>query len=231
MDGLSDRYQRNIGAISRGEQRILMNSTVAIIGCGGLGGHVLEQLARLGIGSIMIWDYDVFEDHNLNRQILSDTGNIGVSKVEAAARRIQKINPDVKLLGMADRMDECQAREKLPQCQVVVDALDNIKDRLWLARICRELCIPLVHGAVEGWRGQVTTQYPGEMTLETIYARAENERSGQPFSTLAFTPALVASLQAAEVIKILIGRGELLRGRVMVIDLMEMEMDFIDIST
>ena len=238
MDGLSKRYWRNIGALSRDEQRTLVNSTVAIIGCGGLGGYVLEQLARLGIGCIMVWDYDVFEEHNLNRQILADSGNIGASKVDAAARRIARVNPEVRILAIDARFDAGLAREKLPEyaVQVVVDALDNIEDRLLLARICRELNLPLVHGAVEGWRGQVATQYPGEMTIETIYSRAGSESnpqplSTQPLSTLAFTPALVASLQAAEAVKIIIGRGEVLRGRLLAVDLLEMEMEYIDIIT
>lgn len=230
---LSQRYWRNLGTVSIAEQLVLMKSSVAVIGCGGMGGHVLEQLLRLGIGRIIAWDPDVFEEHNLNRQLLSEIGNIGTLKVEAAEQRAQAVNPEVKLLGIAARLD----RENGPgllrehQVQVAIDALDSGASRLALSAICRESGIPLVHGAVEGWRGQLATQYPGEMIIETIYNHAGTESdASQAVSTPSFTPALIASLQVAEAVKILIGRGEVTRGRLMLFDILEMEMEFVEMD-
>ena len=225
------RYLRNLDSISATEQQVLLGAKVAVIGCGGLGGHVLEQLARLGVGTIIAWDYDVFEEHNLNRQLLANIDLIGHKKVEAASMRIQAVNPSVNFQGIEEKFDREHGKGYLIGCQVVVDALDNIPARLGLSGICRELQIPLVHGAVEGWYGQLTTQFPGDRVIEQIYANGEttNPKKGY-ISTLAFTPALVASLQVAEVIKILLGRGELLRKKIMLVNLLDMDMETIDIS-
>src|SRR5512133_248942 len=95
---LPARYQRNRQAISAEQQRILFHSRVAVIGCGGLGGYVIEELARLGVGTIIAIDPDVFEEHNLNRQLLSSPATLGRAKVEAAAARIAEINPAVTLV-------------------------------------------------------------------------------------------------------------------------------------
>ncbi|MEN6392140.1 MAG: HesA/MoeB/ThiF family protein [Syntrophomonas sp.] len=222
------RYQRNIGTITAAEQQVLMKAKVAIIGCGGLGGNVLEQLARLGVGNILVWDYDSFEEHNLNRQLLSDLHLIGQNKVETASKRVAAINPAVNFKGMTIKFDRDQGLTILAGYQVVVDALDNIPDRLQLAALCRELQIPLVHGAVEGWIGQLTTQFPGETVIEKIYSKVSSaEQKG--ISTPVFTPALVASLQVSEVVKILLGRGELLRNRIMLVNLLDMDFDTIEI--
>lgn len=222
------RYLRNIGTITASEQQILMKATVAVIGCGGLGGNVVEQLARLGVGNILVWDYDSFEEHNLNRQSLSSLDLIGRSKVEAALERVAAINPAVNAQEITIKFDRDQGLAMLAGFQVVVDALDNIPDRLQLSTLCRDLQIPLVHGAVEGWVGQLTTQFPDETTIEKIYARGPSYNH-KAISTPVFTPALVASLQVAEVVKILLGRGELLRRRLMLIDLLYMDIDTIEI--
>lgn len=223
------RYLRNIGTIKTAEQQILLNSRAAVIGCGGLGGSVLEQLARLGIGNLIGWDLDVFEEHNLNRQILSDIKNIGANKIDAARARLKAINPAVVFHGILARFEPETGKEILTGCHVVIDALDNIEDRLQLSALCRELKIPLVHGAVEGWVGQLTTQFPGETVIEKIYARAQNHEKQRTVSTPVFTPALVASLQVAETVKILLGRGELLRNRIMLVNLLDMDMDVIEL--
>lgn len=221
------RYQRNIGTVSVSEQQLLLNSKVAVIGCGGLGGCVLEQLARLGVGTIIGWDFDAFEEHNINRQILSDLSQVGKSKVDVAESRLKAINPAVCFQAVKYRFDTEQARGILTGCKTVIDALDNVCDRLKLSSACRELGIPLVHGAVEGWVGQLTTQFPGDEVIEKIYS--QNYDNGRVLSAPAFTPALVASLQVAEVVKILLGRGELLRNRIMLINLLDMDMDTIEV--
>ena len=195
-----------------------------------MGGTVLEELSRLGVGNIKIWDHDVLEEHNLNRQLLSTIEAIGQSKAGAARARVGSINPAVNLHAEASRFDGERDRIMICDCQVVVDCLDNISDRLALATLCREFKIPLVHGAVEGWMGQITTQFPEDRVIEAIYEQSQNASGKTTISTPAFTPAVVASLQAAEVVKILLGRGELLRGRIMLINLLDMDFDSIDIK-
>lgn len=224
------RYQRNINTISTEDQYRLFKSSIAVIGCGGLGGYVIEELARMGVGAITAWDYDKFEEHNLNRQVLSSTGVIGQQKVQTAIQRVKDINPAIEFTAYDRKFDE-NSIALMGEIQVVVDALDNIQGRLLLSRVCLELGIPLVHGAIGGWYGQVTTQFPGDTTLEQIYGKADQDQGietslGNP----AFIPAVVASLQVAEVIKILLRTGETLRHRLLYLNLLDMEIDILKLE-
>jgi len=219
---LPARYQRNRKMISTAEQLKLARSQVAVIGCGGLGGYVLEELARLGVGRLVAVDPDVFEEHNLNRQLLSTPALLGAAKVEAAAARIFEVNPAVTVLPHHEAFSVTNGAALLAGCALAVDALDSIPVRLELAAVCAGMEIPLVHGAIAGWYGQVTTQFPGDTTLADSYARTGTgieKELGNP----SFTPAVVASLEVAEVCKVLLGRGTPLKGRTLVIDLLDME--------
>ncbi|HBA88791.1 MAG TPA: thiamine biosynthesis protein ThiF [Geobacter sp.] len=220
------RYQRNRETISNEGQLALLQSCVAVIGCGGLGGYIVEELARLGVGRIVAADPDVFEEHNLNRQLLSRIDNLGEPKVAAAAHRVAEINPAVQLVPHRKALGVENGRELLSGVTVAVDALDNVQSRLELAELCRELAIPLVHGAIAGWYGQVATQLPGDDI--SIYlasaaggSKGVESRLGNP----SFTPAVVASLQVAEVCKVILGQGEPLSGRMLIGNLLEMEFE------
>jgi len=226
------RYQRNVQAISIKDQYSLSKSQVAVVGCGGLGGYVIEELARLGVGSITAWDYDCFEEHNINRQLNAQLNNIGQSKTEMAAQRVKTINPVVEFIGLPHKFDEQQGKEFLTDIQVVIDALDNIPTRMMLAKVCHNLNIPLVHGAVGGWYGQVTTQFPGDNTLEQLYGGVHGTQGIEAAQgILSFVPAIVASLQVAEVTKILLGRGDLLREKVMFVNLLDMEIEIMELTS
>ncbi len=221
---LPARYQRNRDMMSVAEQLILARSRVAVIGCGGLGGYVIEELARLGVGHILAVDPDVFEEHNLNRQILSTPASLGKAKVEAALERVALINPAVTVAAVQEAFCSANGSRLLAGIMVAVDALDNIGYRLEMAELCNEAGIPMVHGAIGGWYGHVATQFPGESTVQNIYrhwkaGKGIEQQLGNP----SFTPAVVASLQVAEICKILLGRGELLRNRKLSIDLLSME--------
>lgn len=218
------RYQRNLSMVSIDEQLLLFRSRVAVIGCGGLGGYVIEELARLGVGTIIAIDPDVFEEHNLNRQLLSKPALIGSSKVEAAVTRVAEINPAVTLIPVQLAYTPENGKQLIHNSLVVVDALDSIKTRLALADTCSELKIPMVHGAIAGWYGHVATQLPGDNTVQSIYQNwVEGKGIEQQLGNPSFTPAVIASLQAAEVCKIILGRGELLHKRKLSIDLLDME--------
>lgn len=223
---LPARYQRNRQTISMAEQQTLFHSRITLIGCGGLGGYLLEELARLGVGQIVAVDHDVFEEHNLNRQLLATFDTLGRSKVDVAAERVATINPVVEFVPVKEAFSRENGGRIIAGSQVVVDALDTIGTRLLLAATCRELVIPLVHGAICGWFGQVTTQFPGEDTLEKLYQLC-TEDSGMEiiYGNPSFTPATVASLQAAEVCKILLGKGALLRKKVLCLNLLAMELE------
>ncbi len=227
---LPARYRRNFHAINVNDQYTLFNARVSVIGCGGLGGYIIEELARMGVGSITAWDYDVFEEHNLNRQVLSNISVLGRNKVDIAATRVKEINPVVNFLGLNMRFEDPKGLELLTNQQVVIDALDSVSSRLILSDTCRRLNLPLVHGAIGGWYGQVCTQLPGDDTLEQLYGphqQSQGIESSQ--GNMACTPAVVASLQVAEVLKLLLNRGELLHRRVMFINLLDMEMTTINL--
>ncbi len=223
---LPARYQRNRKTISAAEQLTLFRSRVVVIGCGGLGGYILEELARLGVGQLVAVDNDVFEEHNLNRQLLATISTLGRFKAEVAAERIASINPSVEIVPVKEAFTGENGERLLAGSQVVVDALDTIGARLLLSSVCGKLAIPLVHGAICGWFGQVSTQFPGEDTLGKLYLRCTEDRGMEKiYGNPSFTPAAVASLQTAEVCKILLGRGSLLRERVLCINLLAMEVD------
>ena len=220
------RYQRNRQTISCAGQLALLRSTVAVIGCGGLGGYVIEELARLGVGRIVAIDPDVFEEHNLNRQLLATFANNGEYKVDAAARRVADINPAVQLVPHRTALCAENGRELLAGATVVVDALDNLATRLEVAGTCRELRIPLVHGAIAGWYGQLATQFPGQditgfLTGPGVGVKGVETVLGNP----AFTPAVVASMQAAEACKVILAQGCAPLGRMLVLNLLDLEFE------
>jgi molybdopterin/thiamine biosynthesis adenylyltransferase/uncharacterized surface protein with fasciclin (FAS1) repeats len=228
---LPARYQRNREAISVVQQLTLFRSKVAVIGCGGLGGYVIEELARLGVGTIIAIDPDVFEEHNLNRQLLSSPATLGRAKVDAAAARVAEINPAITLVPIQVAYAPENGEELLHDAQVIVDALDSIQTRLALAQTCTDLGIPMVHGAIGGWYGQVATQFPGDDTLQKLYKRwVEGKGIEQKLGNPSFTPALVASIEVAEVCKVLLGEGELLHHRKLSVNLLEVIFVSIDMK-
>jgi molybdopterin/thiamine biosynthesis adenylyltransferase len=221
---LPARYARNRNSISIDEQRILFHSSVAVVGCGGLGGYIIEELARIGVGHITVVDPDTFEEHNLNRQLFSKIDTLGQPKVAVAAGRIKEINPAVTIVPVQDAFSGTNGRGLIGEVDVVADALDSIPRRLELAEVCEKCDIPLVHGSVGGWYGQVTTQFPGEYTLQKIYSRYGGERGiEKDLGNLSFIVPLIASIEVSEIVKILLGVGSTLRGKMLSLNLLDME--------
>lgn len=221
---LPARYQRNRKTIKTGQQLRLFRSKVAVIGCGGLGGYIVEALARLGIGLVMVIDPDIFEEHNLNRQVFSSIRVLGNPKVETTAARVWEINPAVTVIPVMKAFTKENGLELLKGIDVVVDALDTIPARLELADVCTELNIPLVHGSIAGWYGQVVVQFPGENILEKIYAGCADKSGIEvELGNLSFTAGVVASIEAAEVLKILLAKRTFIRRWFLSIDLLDME--------
>lgn len=218
------RYLRNRKAITLNEQIILAKSKVAIIGAGGLGGHVILSLARLGIGHLVIIDRDVFDESNLNRQVLSSTESIGFSKSESGARITGSINPGVIITPFLVKIKTSNIDEMIDGVNVVVDALDNISDRFVLEKSAKKLKIPLVHGAVAGFEGQVMTIFPDDPGLKSLYGSDQQERdkSKSPEAILGvptIAPSYISTLQTMEVLKIILKRGNLFRNAMVHVDL------------
>jgi molybdopterin/thiamine biosynthesis adenylyltransferase len=227
---IPERYQRNMGTIGIDGQLKLLNAAVAVIGAGGLGGSVIELLARAGVGRLNVIDPDVFSDSNLNRQILCDMSALGVAKVDAAAKRVAGINPSVKVNAYAVAADENNLPEMIESCQVVVDALDNIGTRKRLEKVSKKMGIPFVHGAIAGFFGQVLTILPQDEGLSSIYGDGSDDGPGieRTIGTPGMTPFLIASLQVTEVIKVLLAWPRLLRNKLLIMDLKKMVCDVVD---
>jgi molybdopterin/thiamine biosynthesis adenylyltransferase len=214
------RYERNLGTVGWEGQITLLQSTVGIVGAGGLGGWVIEGLARMGVGRLIIIDGDVFEENNLNRQAFCVERNLGHSKVEAARQRVAEVNAAVEVVTHQARVDEPQMVELLRGADVLVDALDALPTRLALQRAARELSVPLVHGAIAGFVGQVMTILPDDPGLLGLYGRDRVPEHGieAQWGNPAATPMMVAAWQIQEVVKLLTGCGEPLRRRMVFMD-------------
>jgi molybdopterin/thiamine biosynthesis adenylyltransferase len=227
---LPARYTRNRTTFSLDDQLGFRRARVGVVGCGGIGGYVVEGLARVGVGAIVAVDPDCFEESNLNRQLLATVANLGTSKADAAASRIAAINPAIVVVAHRERLTRENGARLLEGCAVVVDALDSIADRKALAGVCGELGAPMIHGAIAGWYGQLSDAFPGDATLERLYrcdgGPGAQTRLGNP----AFTPMAAAAFQVAEVCKILTGQGAPLRGRALMLDMSEGEAEAIDLA-
>ena len=224
-----DRYFKNMDMISKEENDSLRNFKVCVVGCGGLGGYIIEMLGRLGIGHITGIDGDVFDVSNLNRQLLVDTENLGQSKALTAKERMNKVNPDVDFKAITEILTKDNGLEILKGHDVVIDAVDNIETRFIIKDLAKGAGIPMVHGAIAGWYGQVSTIFPGEDTLEKIYPRQPKKGVETKLGNPSFTPALVASMEVSETLKILIGRGELLRNKLLHIDIYDHTYTILDL--
>ena len=198
------RYSRNIPALSEAECALLRTKTVAVIGCGGLGGYLIEFLARLGIGSIRCVDGDTFQESNLNRQLLSTVSLLGVNKAEAAADRVKAINPDVQITAIPVFLDADNAEDLIKDCDAVFDGLDNIHSRRILAQACRSEKIPYIYGAIAGWVAQAAIYMPEDNWIEKLYPEDVVIKDK---SALSFIPALCAAMQVSLCTKVLTGRA------------------------
>jgi len=227
---LNVRYARNVNALSIEDVLKLHDAKVCVIGVGGLGGYVVEILSRIGVLNITIVDYDVFEPNNLNRQLFSEESLIGSYKVDVAIRRIASVNSDVMVTGIKEKLMESNAQEILAGHDVVIDALDNIQTRLMLAGVCTDLGIPMVHGSIAGWYGQVACVFPGDDTLGKIFGDVKAERGiERELGNLPFTASTVASIQCAECVKILIGK-HVERNAILQVDLLNGEYNSIPLG-
>ncbi len=218
------RYIRNREILTAREQLRLARSKVSVIGAGGLGGQVILLLARLGIGRLVIVDHDIFDETNLNRQALSNRDSLGKSKSEQAVRVVESINPGVIASSHSVKLDRSNASGILTGSHVVVDALDNVPDRFVLENTTKKLGIPLVHGALAGFEGQMMTIFPDDQGLKSIYGEENRDRSDtlrpeMVLGTPSITASFISTLQAMEVLKIILGRGKIFKNIMLHADL------------
>nr|WP_320194125.1 HesA/MoeB/ThiF family protein [uncultured Desulfobacter sp.] len=224
------RYLRNMPSITLEEQITLQASRVAVVGSGGLGGHVIEGLCRLGIGALHIFDPDVFDETNLNRQAFSAQNTLGKPKVEVIQEYCRRINPAVQVTAHQIAVTD-QAQDALfADVQVIVDALDTPGDRLTLASIAGECRLPLVHGTVAGFGGRVMVIHPGDGHMEMLYGGQEDACCAELLlGTPILSPVLVASFQMKAVLNILLGKKQSRDSRMIYVDMEKPSLDIFEL--
>lgn len=212
----------------KGQHR-LKRSTVTVVGVGGLGSPISMYLAAAGVGRLRLVDPGIYELSNLNRQILGWTRDIGVTKVKAAAQKLNMLNPHVEIETIDERVDENNVIKVIDGSDVVVDALDNWKSRYILNEACVKMGIPLIHGGIHGFGGQATTIVPGSgPCLKCIFPRAPEEPDNIPVA--GFTPGVIGCIEAMEAVKLIIGAGKPLVGRLLLFDGLECEFTLIKVE-
>ena len=212
MVNLADN--RNIGAISEEEQKILNSKTVFIAGCGGLGCYCADMLSRLGIGHLVLCDCDEFEPSNLNRQLYCNYKTLGKNKAFVASQQINQ-QKMTKVRTYPIPITKLNAYDIIQSCDLVIDCLDNIPTRFVLQKACEKRGIPMVTGGVSHWHGQVSVILPGDNTMDKIFGQSESE---QHPPVLGFAAATIASCEVAEAVKTLLGEPTL-RNKLLIIDL------------
>lgn len=200
---MEQRYARNLPALTEEECRVLRSKRVLVVGCGGLGGHIIDQLARIGIGFLRVVDGDVFEATNLNRQLLSQVPLLGLSKARAAADHAARVNPELPVEAVETFMTWDNVHALVSGCDIVLDALDNIPSRKILSAACSSAGIPYVYGAIAGWVAQAAVSMPEDGLMELLFPE-EVEITDK--SVLSFTPALCAAMEVSLAVKLLSGR-------------------------
>ena len=215
------RYLRNAGSLGVAGQKRLLQAKALLIGAGGLGGTIALLLARMGLGSLVIADGDSFSESNLNRQALSLESNLGSKKVRVAQAEMAKINAATEVEVFEGFVAEKELSTLIRGVQAAMDALDNMPSRFRLEKACRDAGVPLVHGAVAGFTGQVTTIYPEDIGFRAFYGDPRDTPEKGVEVELGNLPGIVstiASLQVQEAIKVLTGLGRPLRNRLLFID-------------
>lgn len=230
-----ERYQRNMGTVGIEGQIRLLEASAAVIGAGGLGGFVAELLARMGVGRLVIIDGDTFSESNLNRQLYSTEDNLGRYKADEAAKRLASVNSAVEVTAHNCIGTEKNLPELLAGCNIVIDCLDNLPSRFEVAKVCSELGIVMVHGAIAGFLGQMALIYPDGKQLQAIYGEASKSGASRgvevQLGNPAFTPAMLASWQVNEAVKLLAGlEGSFPPNKMLIIDMQSAESYRVDMS-
>ena len=226
-----ERYQKHLSLNEIGYegQLSLKNSSVLCIGAGGLGSSVLLYMAAAGIGKIGILDDDHVEKSNLQRQIIHQTNTIGNLKIDSARERIEKFNSNIELLTFAERIKPSNALEIIQDFDIVCDCSDNFGTRYLINDACLILNKPLVYGSVQGFEGQVSVfnLHKKSPNLRDLLPESPSKNaipSCGEYGVVGVSTGLIGILQVNEVIKIILKKGEILDGKILIFNLLNMNM-------
>ena len=225
-----DRYSRHIimDEVGPEGQASLLDSRVLVVGAGGLGAPVIQYLAAAGVGTLGVVDDDVVERSNLQRQVIHGDDDIGRPKVDSAAAFVENLNPDVDVETYETRLTKENVDSVVPGHDVVVDASDNFPTRYLLNDFCRLREIPIAHGAIYKFEGQITTLTPEGPCYRCLFPEAPEPGTVPDCATtgvLGVLPGTVGCIQATEAVKLVLDAGETLTGRLLFYDAMEMSFE------
>jgi len=214
-----ERYKRQIMLFGDEGQELLKKAHIFVAGAGGLGSPVSLYLAVAGIGTLTVVDRDEVDQSNLNRQILHYDCDIGRKKTASAEEKLHAINPDIRIRIIDTTIEEENVEGLVGKADGIVDAVDNYITRYLLNDIAIKKKIPLFHGAVCGFYGQATTIIPGQTAcLACIFPKSPPK---EVFPVIGVTPGIIGTIQATEVLKYLLKRGDLLKNRLFIWDGMQ----------
>ena len=222
------RYARHIVLPQVGEegQIKLLESSVLVVGAGGLGSPAMMYLAAAGVGRIGIIDDDVVESSNLQRQIIHSTSSVGESKALSAKKRLNELNPQVEVDVYVSRLDTENADSVIEKYDIVIDGTDNFSSRYLIGDVCEKLGKPWVFGSIHRFEGQVSTfnfeAGPNYRDLFPVPPPPELAPNCSEAGVLGILPGIVGTIQATEAIKAILGVGEVLRGKLLTIDSLTM---------
>lgn len=224
------RYSRHImlDAIGIEGQQRLLDAHVLVIGAGGLGSPVLLYLGSAGVGHITVVDHDTVDATNLQRQVAHTQARVGMPKVESAARAIAEINADVRVTAIQQRADAASLTQWVAEADVVIDCCDNYATRQAVNAACVQQRKPLVSGAAIGFDGQVSvwdSRTPQSPCYACVFPPDATVEEVQCATMGVFAPlvGIIGTVQAAEALKLLVGCGDGLAGRLQMLDGMNME--------
>lgn len=230
-----NRYSRHLLLDNFGEKKqlLLKNSSVLIIGAGGLGCPVLQYIAAAGVGAIGIVDFDVIEESNLQRQVLFETSDVGSPKATVAQKRIQNLNPSIRVDAFVQKLDQHLCKKLIPKYDVIVDCTDNFSTRYMINDACVLYKKPLVYGAIFKYEGQVAVfnyspDSPSYRCLFSSPPENTNAYSCNELGVLGVLPGVIGVLQANEVIKICTQSEDVLSGKMFHINLLTMQNELLE---
>lgn len=227
------RYARHLSLKEIGiEGQIkLKQSKILIVGVGGLGSPLSIYLSAAGIGSIGLIDDDIVSESNLQRQILYNTNEIGLSKVEVAKQKLKALNPNTNITIYNERLTECNAESIISDYDIVVDGCDNLITRYLINDTCLTLNKVYVYGSIAEFKGQVSVfNYKAGKSYTDLYPYTEKIKNfTQPKGVIGVLPGIVANLQANETIKVICEYGEVLRNKLLLINAIENTFTIINI--
>lgn len=193
------QFASNGGVLTKDEQSIIAHQKAIIVGVGGLGGNIANNLVRLGIGELLLIDFDLFDISNLNRQLFSNHANVGLFKVNVVKKELLKINPKCKIEVLIDKVEDVKIQQ-MNTYDCIIDAVDSPQSKVYISNLAFRLNIPLLHGSCAGWYGQVGWILPGSKLINETYESHEYGLEKELLNP-SFTPSVVAGVMCAEYAK------------------------------